>query len=148
MSVKEDTSGMHVWLVMWKAFKALEQLDKRSITELGLGGISDFAILELLFNKGAMPINAIGKKIHLTSGSITVAVDRAEKKGLVERQWDPTDRRVILAALTRVGKTTIKAAMKKHRLELEAAAGGLSQVERGHLLKLLKKLGYHAANLA
>jgi MarR family transcriptional regulator, 2-MHQ and catechol-resistance regulon repressor len=148
MATKEDTSGMHVWLVMWKAFKALEHIDKLSIANLGLGGISDFAILELLFNKGAMPINAIGKKIHLTSGSITAAIDRAENKGLVKRQWDPSDRRVIHAVLTPKGKTTIKSAMKKHSLELEAAAGGLSLTERGQLLKLLKKLGYHAAHLA
>ena len=148
MSQNEDTSGMHVWLVMWKAFKALEHIDKRSIADLGLGGISDFAILELLSNKGSMPINSIGKKIHLTSGSITAAVDRAEKKGLVERQWDTKDRRIIHAALTPKGKSTIKAAMKKHAVELELAAEGLNATERAQLLKLLKKLGYHAAKLA
>ena len=148
MSKKEDTSGMHVWLVLWKAFKAMELIDKRSIAQLGLGGISDFAILELLFNKGSMPINAIGKKIHLTSGSITAAVDRAEKKGLVERQWDTGDRRVIHAALTRKGRATIQKAMVKHAAELEDAAKGLTKSERSELLKLLKKLGYHAALLA
>ena len=148
MIKKEDTSGMHVWLVMWKAFKALEHIDKLSIAQLGLGGISDFAILELLSNKDSMPINTIGKKIHLTSGSITAAIDRAEKKGLVERQWDPDDRRVIHAVLTPEGKATIKSAMKKHSVALETAAGGLSGAERSQLLKLLKKLGWHAAKLA
>ena len=148
MSQHEDTSGMHVWLVMWKAFKALEHIDKRSIADLGLGGISDFAILELLSNKGSMPINSIGKKIHLTSGSITAAVDRAEKKGLVERQWDTKDRRIIHAALTPKGKSTINAAMKKHAEQLELASAGLTNSERAQLLKLLKKLGYHAAKLA
>ena len=95
-----------------------------------------------------MPINAIGKKIHLTSGSITAAIDRAEKKGLVERQWDTQDRRIIHAALTAKGKSTIKAAMKKHAAELELAAEGLNASERAQLLKLLKKLGLHAAKLA
>lgn len=144
----EDTSGMHLFLVMWKAYKALEVIDKRSIGELGLGGFSDFAILELLLNKGSMPINTIGKRIHLTSGSITAAIDRAEKKGLVERQPDPVDRRIIHAALTSEGKTAIRAAMKKHALALETAAGGLRPSERSQLLKLLKKLGFHAARLA
>ncbi|MCZ6672087.1 MAG: MarR family transcriptional regulator [Verrucomicrobia bacterium] len=147
MTKQEDTSGMHVWLVLWKAFKALETLDKRSISQLGLGGISDFAILEVLYHKGPTPINAIGKTIQLTSGSITAAVDRAEKRGLVERQWDPEDRRVIHAALTAEGKTTIRSALKKHATELEAVAKGLSKAERSQLLKLLKKLGYHAAAL-
>lgn len=148
MSVKEDTSGMHVWLVLWKAFKALEVLDKRSVSDLGLGCISDFAVLEVLFYKGPTPINTIGKKIHLTSGSITAAVDRAEKKGLVERQWDASDRRVIYAALTAKGTSTIKSALKAHAASLEVAASGLSDSERGQLLKLLKKLGYRATELA
>ena len=69
---------MHLFLVLWKAFKAIENIDKQSISDLGLGGFSDFAILEFLLNKGPTPINTIGKKIHLTSGSITAAVDRAE----------------------------------------------------------------------
>ena len=146
MPTNEDTSGMHVWLVMWKAFKALEHLDKRSIADLGLGGISDFAILELLSNKGSMPINSIGKKIHLTSGSITSAIDRAEKKGLVERQWDTQDRRIIYASLTAKGKSTIKSAMKTHAVDLEIATSGLSEPERAQLLKLLKKLGFQAAS--
>jgi hypothetical protein len=38
--------------------------------------------------------------------------------------------------------------MKKHAAELELVAGGLSKSERTQLLKLLKKLGYHAAKLA
>ncbi len=148
MATKEDTSGMHVWLVLWNAFKSLEILDKRSVSDLGLGCISDFAVLEVLYHKGPTPINTIGKKIHLTSGSITAAVDRAEKKGLVERQWDAGDRRVIYAALTANGNSTIKAALKEHAASLEIAASGLSASERGQLLKLLKKLGYRAAELA
>lgn len=148
MVVKEDTSGMHVWLVLWKAFKSLEVLDKRSISDLGFGCISDFAVLEVLYYKGPTPINTIGKKIHLTSGSITAAVDRAEKKGLVERQWDVGDRRVTYAALTPKGQSTIKTALKEHAASLEGATSGLSISERIQLLKLLKKLGYRAAELA
>ena len=72
----------------------------------------------------------------------------AEQKGLVERQWDTKDRRIIHAALTRKGKSTITAAMKKHATELESAAEVLSHAERVQLLKLLKKLGLHAAKLA
>lgn len=148
MTSQEDTSGMHVWLVLWKAFKALEVLDKKSVSDLGLGCISDFAVLEVLHHKGPTPINTIGKKIHLKSGSITAAVDRAEKKGLVERQWDSNDRRVIYAALTPEGKTTTKKSIKQHAAALEHAVSGLSIDERSQLLKLLKKLGYRAAELA
>ena len=40
--------------------------------------MSDFAVLEALLHKGAQPVNVIGKRVFLTSGSITTAIDRLE----------------------------------------------------------------------
>jgi MarR family 2-MHQ and catechol resistance regulon transcriptional repressor len=56
----------------------------RSIAAHDLG-FSDFTILEALLHKGPMLVNEIGRRIELTSGSITTAVDRLEARGLVER---------------------------------------------------------------
>ena len=73
----QQTSGIHLWLVLWKAFYALQARAMADIECLGLC-LSDFAILELLLQKGPMPVNEIGCKVKLTSGSITVAIDRLE----------------------------------------------------------------------
>ena len=139
---------MHVWLVLWKTYKAVEAIDKRSIASLGIGGISDFGILEVLLNKGATPVNTIGKKIGLTSGSITAAVDRAEKRGWVVRVADPKDRRIVKIDLTQLGRSVIEQGMEKHATTLETPASVLSPSERETLIELLKKLGYHAQSLA
>ncbi len=73
-------SSVHVLLVLWKAARAVESYAEKSITDLEMCG-SDFAVLEALLHKGPLPVNEIGKKILLTSGSITVAIDRLEKRG-------------------------------------------------------------------
>src|ERR1700730_14653038 len=78
-------SGVHVFLVLWKAASAVRSYAEEGISELERCG-SDFAVLEALLHKGPLPVNEIGKKVLLTSGSITVAVDRLETKGLVERR--------------------------------------------------------------
>src|SRR6185503_19707190 len=83
-------SGVHVFLVLWKAARAVETYAVNSVSELQMCG-SDFGVLEALLHKGPLPINEIGKKVLLTSGSITVAVDRLESKGLVERRASGTD---------------------------------------------------------
>src|SRR5947199_4956019 len=83
-------SGVHVFLVLWKAARAVESYAENSIIGLEMCG-SDFAVLEALLHKGPLPVNEIGKKILLTSGSITVAVDRLEKRGLVEPGHDGPD---------------------------------------------------------
>ena len=101
-----DGGGVHVWLVLWKAAQAVETYAKRSIAGLELCG-SDFAVLEALLHKGALPVNEIGRKVLLTSGSITVAVDRLEVKGLVERRASADDRRARIVHLTKEGRRLI-----------------------------------------
>src|SRR6195256_5395919 len=99
-------SGVHVFLVLWKASRAAQAYAEKSILGVEMCG-SDFAVLEALLHKGPLPVNEIGKKVLLTSGSITVAVDRLEKKGLVERRAHGTDRRARIVHLTKEGRKGI-----------------------------------------
>src|SRR6478609_5049977 len=114
----------HLWLVLFKAHQAIRTLDEQSIATSGLC-FSDFAVLEVLLHKGALPVNTIGEKILLTSGSITTAIDRLEKKKLVERQASSSDKRVRLVHLTQSGRELIESFFEKHQESLERATGGL-----------------------
>jgi MarR family 2-MHQ and catechol resistance regulon transcriptional repressor len=149
MSVRKEQSlkggsGVHVFLVLWKAARAVETYAENSIAELEMCG-SDFAVLEALLHKGPLPINEIGKKVLLTSGSITVAVDRLESKGLVERRASGTDRRARIVHLTKDGRELITRVYADHASDMERlAATSLSRAERETLIRLLKKIGYEA----
>lgn len=119
---------------------------EKSIAELEMCG-SDFAVLEALLHKGPLPINEIGRKIQLTSGSITVAVDRLEKKGLVERRAHGTDRRTRVVHLTKTGSKLITRIYADHAADMERLAStSLARAERKTLIRLLKKIGYEAAS--
>src|SRR4051812_13387715 len=100
----QNTSGVHVWLVLVKAFHALSAVadESRQMKKSGLGD-SDFRVLEALLHKGPLPVNTIGPKVWLTPGSISVAIDRLEKKALVKRR-NTEDRRVRLVELTAKGR--------------------------------------------
>ncbi|HEY8228609.1 MAG TPA: MarR family transcriptional regulator [Pyrinomonadaceae bacterium] len=138
-------SGVHVWLVLWKAARAVEAYAEESIAQLEMCG-SDFAVVEALLHKGPLPINELGKKILLTSGSITVAVDRLEDKGLVERRAHGTDRRAKLVHLTKQGKKVITRVYADHAADMERlASASLTRKERETLIRLLKQIGYEAA---
>ena len=133
-----------VWLVMWKAAHAIEQNATRSLSALGLGR-SDFAVLEVLLHKGPQPVNIIGKKVLLTSGSITAAVDRLESRKLIRRTSNPKDRRSRIVQLTKTGRHLIERAFQKHALDLEETMAVLRSGERAELVRLLKKIGMWAA---
>jgi len=138
-------NGVHVFLVLWKAARAVEAYAGLSISESEMGG-SDFAVLEALLHKGPLPVNEIGRKVLLTSGSITVAVDRLETKGLVERRASGSDRRARIVHLTKEGRRLITRAYSEHAADMERlAAASLTTQERKTLIHLLKKIGYEAA---
>ena len=141
-------SGVHLWLVLWKASRAVEAYAEKSITDLEMCG-SDFAVLEALLHKGPLLVNEIGKKVLLTSGSITVAVDRLEQKALVERRAHGTDRRARVVHLTRKGRKLITRVYGQHANDLERlASAALTTNERATLIRLLKKIGYEATDLS
>src|SRR5205809_2007880 len=140
----EDSSGVHLWLVLMKAFQALAGQAERSIKQTELGD-SDFRVLEALLHKGPLPVNTVGPKVWLTPGSISVAVDRLVKKGLVSRKGQAEDRRVRRVELTPKGRALITRGFGEHAAAMENVAAILSKNERLALLRLLKKLGKHAA---
>ncbi len=142
-----DTSGVHLWLILWKAFDSLREHAERHIHSLGIG-LSDFGILEALLHKGPLPVNVIGNLMRLTSGSITAAVDRLERKGLVERRNDPADRRTRVVHLTEPGRKLIACAFADHQAAMERAASALTPAERAEAIGLLKKLGLRAQESA
>ena len=137
-------AATRVWIVLHKAAHAIEQNAIRSISAMGLG-LSEFAALEVLLHKGPQPVNAIGKKVLLTSGSITVAIDRLESRNLVRRTADPRDRRARIVHLTETGRRLIKDGFERHAADMEETLAVLKSGERIELVRLLKKAGMWAA---
>jgi MarR family 2-MHQ and catechol resistance regulon transcriptional repressor len=142
-----DTRGVHIWLVMMKAFHAVNGYAARSFQSHGLGD-SDFRVLEALLHKGPLPVNTIGPKVFLTPGSISIAVDRLYEKGLVTRTESGTDRRVRVVDLTPKGRDLIATIFSVHAEDMEKLAQILKPTERVRLVNALKRLGKHAAEFA
>ena len=136
-------SGTHLWLVLMKAHRALARHAARSVGAMDLC-LSDFATMEMLLHRGPQAVSAIGKRIELTSGAITTAVDRLELRGLVARSASADDRRSVVVSLTARGRTLIERAFAGHQRVMDDAAEALTAPERATLLRLLKKLGRSA----
>ena len=139
-------SGIHTWLVMMKAHRTLKRHAERSIEALDMC-LSDFAILEALLHKGQQSVRDLGRRIDLTSGAMTTAIDRLETRGLVTRADHATDRRAWVIQLTPEGRTLISKVFAGHEQAMERAMRGLSKSERATLTDLLKRLGTTAEEL-
>ena len=138
---------MHCWLVWRKAHEAAHDYLYRGIAETGISD-TDFRVLEALLHKGPLPVNTIGPKVHLTPGSISVAVDRLLERGLVSRAESPDDRRVRVVALTKNGKDLIVPIFRKHSAEIARVFADADPRELQILESVLKKAGKRARVLA
>ena len=133
-----------LWLVIFKSYRALSLLAERSIANTGMC-LTDFAALEALLHKGPLTISEIQDKVRLASGSMTAAVDRLERLGLVVRTSSPSDRRTRVVELTVQGKRLATSCFERHAKDLEALMSVLSEREMEQLYGSLKKLGLLAA---
>lgn len=140
MGTDSTSSGVHLWLLLWKASKAVEAQARRSVKETGLC-LSDFGVLEALLHKGPLPISALGRKVLISSGSMTAAVDRLERGGFVERAATSADRRARIVHLTEKGSSFIRKLFAEHERDMERAFSVLTSSERAALARLLRKLG-------
>lgn len=139
-------SGTHLFLLFWKASHSIMGYDRESIRRAGCGNLTDFAVLEVLLHKGALPVSEIGEKVLLTSGSTTTAIQRLEKKGLVGRSKDPIDGRVALIHLTPDGKSLIDASFREHSERLDDLFSIFTEEEREQFANLVRKIGLEAEN--
>jgi MarR family 2-MHQ and catechol resistance regulon transcriptional repressor len=68
---QKPAEAIHTWLIMLKAWQSMSRYLLPPLLEEGLGD-SDFRVLEVLLHKGPMPVNAIGPKVYLNPGSVSV----------------------------------------------------------------------------
>ncbi len=139
--------AIHTWLLMLKASQSIARYLLPPAIEAGLGD-SDFRVLDALLHKGPMSVNAIGPKVNLNPGSVSVAVDRLYKKGLVSRAESEDDRRVRNVALTEKGRQIFVPLFRQHAALVEHAFQDISPKEQKQLEDLLRRVGKRAERLA
>src|SRR3984885_4573990 len=140
MNTEERITAPRLWLVLARAYHSIGEYIEGSITAQGLI-LSDFMVLEVLLHKGPLTISVIGEKVLLASASMTSAIDRLEKRGLVQRTTCNSDRRIRLVELTCDGRKFIEEIYTRHEKDLESIASELDDNERRTLYDGLKKIG-------
>jgi len=139
--------ALRAWLIMLKAWQSMSRYVFPTLLEEGLGE-SDFRVLAVLLHKGPMPVNAIGPKVDLNPGSVSVAVNRLYKKGLVSRVESTHDRRVRTVSLTESGRKMFAPLFRRHTALIKRAFQDVSSEEMQQLEIVLKKIGKRAESLA
>src|ERR671923_2914886 len=102
---------------------------------------SQFAVLEALYHLGPLTQGEVSQKILKSVSNMTTVIDNLERDGLVCRERDTKDRRVIHVHLTEAGLKKIEAVLPGHVAALVDEFKVLSASEQETLSQLCKKLG-------
>jgi MarR family 2-MHQ and catechol resistance regulon transcriptional repressor len=126
-----------------KLTRATETLGARLQHSGTLGELtgSQFGVLESLYHLGPMCAGELSTKLLKSGGNITLVIDNLEKQGLVRRERDVHDRRMIIISLTPAGHELISRIFPKHLAAIVAEMNCLTPEEQKTLGSLCRKLG-------
>jgi len=102
---------------------------------------SQFAVLEALYHLGPLTQGEVSHKVLRSGSNMTTVIDNLERDGLVRRERDADDRRVIHVHLTQTGSKKVEEVFPGHVAALVEEFSLLSAAEQETLGELCKKLG-------
>jgi DNA-binding MarR family transcriptional regulator len=107
--------------------------------------IVGFHVLALLEVHGPMPMSHMADELGVALPNATGIIGRLAERGIVTREHEPADRRVVLVALSAEGRALIDEMDSARRDRLRRLLGVMKPEQRSRLLRTVGDLK-HAAN--
>ena len=101
---------------------------------------NDMHIIEAIGLSGENTMSSVAKKLKITAGSLTTAVNALVRKAYVKRERSEEDRRVVYIALTEKGEKAFYHHEQFHRQMTNAVIEKLDDEEIDALVKMLKDI--------
>lgn len=133
------SDSLKLFTILCRTFSTVSSIAKQDIKNYGLS-LSEFGSLELLYHKGPQKIQEIGKKVLLTSGSLTYVIDQLVKKDLVQRKVCDIDRRITYVEISTRGNELMKDIFPQHQQCIDSLFSSLTSEEINALSDTLKQL--------
>lgn len=139
--------ALKLFVVLSRANKVLHEETNRLISSKGLNP-TEFAVLELLYHKGKQPIQKIGEKILMRSGSMTYVINKLESNGYLQREVNSIDKRVTYVEITVQGTQLMDSLFPGHAENINSLLSSLCSEEQDQATRLLQKLGVSIRDLS
>ncbi len=139
----DRAATLELVIALGRSAQAIERGVRPHLAEHGLG-MTEFAVLEVLYHKGALPLGEIRDRILVTGASTTYVVKKLEQRGLMRRRASAEDQRVVFGELTAKGRTLMGKVFQEHVERLRQVMAGLSVAEKKEASGLLRRLSRHA----
>lgn len=109
---------------------------------------TDLDALEHLEGDGPLTQRDLGDRLALTSGAVTMLVDRLEQAGWVFRRKHPTDRRYVLIELSPAALDAVPDGLADYHRKIANLAKGIPEAHRKLISGFLNETADAAAEAA
>lgn len=137
-ALKNNETALHSLVVFRRASNAIGRQEIQTIKKHNLT-VSQFGVMEALYNKGNLRIQDLIDKLLSTSGNMTVVIRNMIRDGYIFKVTDEKDKRSFLIGLTPLGRKTIEKILPEHYENIGQIFSILSTEEQETLSTILKK---------
>ncbi len=130
----------------------LKRVMEPHFARFGISG-SQWGVLRTLHRAeeeglGELRLTDLGDRLLIRPASVSGAVDRLQRLGLLARVASTTDQRAKNVSLTSAGRELVWRVLETHAGKIEAVLEGLNEAEQQELHRLLERLGSHLEMMA
>jgi len=141
---EEQTKSGTAVLNAMRSYRAAEvDMRRRTQTSMKMGE-SDLAAVRMMLESRAlgetMSPTDLSKRLHISTASTTLLVDRLVHSGHVERHPHPTDRRSVLLEATESSNDEVKSTLGTMHEQMMDVASDLSIADAGIILKFFRQM--------
>ncbi len=140
---EEEKAALDAFVKLTRAAESVSARVHRHLVEKGVT-TSQFGVLEMIFHLGPLSQGMIGRKLLRSGGNMTLVVDNLEKRGLVRRRRNESDKRYYMVELTPRGAELVGELFPSYTDKVVEQMRALTTAEMEELGMLCKKLGKQA----
>jgi MarR family 2-MHQ and catechol resistance regulon transcriptional repressor len=141
----KEVRALSTYVKLMRAAESITSRVHKHLTSVGLT-VSQFGVLEAIFHLGPLSQRDLGRKILRSSGNITMVIDNLEKRRLVRRERDVSDRRMFIVHLTDEGQKLIGKIFPSHAALITKELSVLNATDQKTLGDLCKIVGVGVGN--
>ncbi|MCP4622862.1 MAG: MarR family transcriptional regulator [bacterium] len=141
----KEVRALSTYVKLMRAAESITARVHKHLSSVGLT-VSQFGVLEAMHHLGPLSQKDLGQKILRSSGNITMVIDNLEKRRLVQRELDTSDRRFFIVHLTDEGQKLIRKIFPSHAALITNEMSVLNATDQKILGDLCKKVGVGVVN--
>ena len=122
-----------------------KEFARREDNELTKGKIScpQMVTLDYVLRRARVNMKDIARHLGVQMSSATTLVDRLIRQKMLMRHRDEEDRRLVRVTITPKGRKVVEQILNQKRRSIRGVFSVLTDSERGHYLKILRKVYSH-----